>query len=218
MELTGYGGVGKTTLYERVVQNLADAGVPCNERGPARSLSARVVGRVATRLELLESYRLIAKARPTNWTHLKRYARRFSSLQLQYRRATHGSGIYLFHEGVFQLLVGLFVCSRQPDMLRASELLLNRLPLPHLVVLIEATVDAVQRRRSVRARPGENVILDVEEKEAIAALWSTVQHWATQTDAMRFVTIRNELVDAPDEVAGRITTAILAHYSDADGT
>lgn len=216
VELTGYGGVGKTELCRRVQANLQQSGVQCSWLSPKIRNDSDDVARDAKvfrgTLAKVSAYLTIAKARPRNLRYLRKYAAKYAWLQCQYRRVQQGTGIYLVDEGMFQTILGLYMCSRHTLMVEIAEAVLGNANVPNLVVTIEASEATVEQRRALRQRPNENVVLAPVEKEAVAELRELVRDLELRRKDMLFASEAYELIGDAEFIAKRISHRALVAY------
>lgn len=162
VEFLGLPGVGKSSVSRRVAEILAERGLRVAQptysldHGPGkleRSLrkSLCVVAEVLSHPRyLLRSARALRATRQESAAvHLKML---FNWLLVSYlmRRAHRRSGIHLHDQGLFQGLWSIGLGSETGSLRRMGLELAPSVPAPSLVVIIEADLQAVERRLGAR--------------------------------------------------------------------
>ncbi len=147
----GLPGVGKSTLYRQVVEQLRQRGVPFHGCQPCRRKMPRVTAEVICHpRNTLQSVRAIAatgqplatelKLMIKNWLHRSNYSRHCARI----------GGVHVVDAGIFQALWSIGFRAQQEDWHIRFSSLFTKTSIPTLAVVVEASSATVARRLADR--------------------------------------------------------------------
>lgn len=162
VELTGARGVGKSTTAGLIKAELTSRGVPFNvaaNHSGFNSVTLRFSTAAAAR-KLEQHWRLWGVDTPEA---LSRYRERFRHYQVRRLRYSRKTGIFLIDEGIFQLMMMIAIRSGY-DLEDISRTFSRLVPMPDIVISVEASEDEIAARRRMRHNAGDLLKPDVSDR------------------------------------------------------
>jgi thymidylate kinase len=162
VEFLGLSGAGKSAVSHHVAERLRRRGLPVREPMLAlapppsrRSLWKRTIKTLHVARELAlhprSSLRMLKSMRSTRQRRLHILLRMgFNWLMLSSLMRSHRPSLYLFDQGTFQALWSLALEGRLGTLRDAGAELVDTVPAPDVVVVVEATADEVLHRLKIR--------------------------------------------------------------------
>ena len=212
VEFAGTRGVGKSTLAAEVANALRKRGQPCNQRTPS-GLPGKLAVWLRGHVSLVGGLWRIAGLRRLSWADLLRTARAYRSVRRRLERARKAPGVQVLEDGFFHLSARVHMMTSHDHVALAAtcETLLRDLPLPDLVVFVEASKETIEARRRMRGRPRDLLYRHVPPVavRTMSELQAVCARLATRSPGLGLITVVNEEPNALDDTAARIADLIL---------
>src|SRR5262245_53270789 len=162
VEFLGLSGAGKSAVSHQVAERLRRRGLPVREptlslapRPARRSVWKRTIKSLHVARELVlhprSSLRMFKSMRSTRQQRFHVLLRMgFNWLMLSSLMRTHRPSFYLFDQGSFQALWSLGLEGRRGMLRQVGPELVDTVPAPDVVVVVEASADVVFHRLRIR--------------------------------------------------------------------
>jgi hypothetical protein len=174
VEFAGARAVGKSTLAPLVEAELRARGVALG--GHAR---LGVVERLLVRLRTLRPRRAV-RATVRSWAPSSLDERSFDRRLTRYLHRMHRygrrPGVHVLAGGIGQMMMSVYAQTAQRDLVTVWNAFAAVLPLPDVVVVLEASPEEIAQRRARRGAAGDKAFpqLTPREQAAVAALRSAL--------------------------------------------
>lgn len=210
VEFVGIAGVGKTVISNKAREALNARGVPGHPGRLRRSVWLRLAVTPSFWAHLLGGMSTIMSSGPPSVGRAVVACWRWVPTLAKAWGHSMTAGIHLLDYGFFQAVRGLGqrLEVRDPSSLVGG--LLHHVPLPHVVIVLEADADAIRKRRRTRSKRLGSLDLDTIERSVarLQVYKGLIERTAAATTGMTVISVENGTDQDEQTVVDSVADAI----------